>query len=71
MNKRIIPVAASVLGGITLGWLVKKRVSTDKQLEGQKAVMDRLKNFERKLYHDGLKRANEIKAIKKEVDKRL
>lgn len=71
MNKQIFPLTAGVLGGISLGWLVRVAQSKRKQMPAQPTITDRVKRFERKLYKDGLKRANEIQEIKRDVENRI
>ncbi|WP_067730357.1 hypothetical protein [Oceanobacillus damuensis] len=62
---------ASAVGGVTLGWLLKNYVSKQQKLEEHQSVLQRIKQFEKRLYEDGQKRAYDIENIKREVKSRI
>lgn len=70
MNKSMITVAASAVGGITVGWLIRTVQTKRYELPAQPSLLDRIKRFERQLYRDGMERANEIEGIKRRVENR-
>jgi hypothetical protein len=62
---------AGALGGITIGWIMKSYLSKQQQLEEYRSIIQRLKDFESKLYEDGKIRANVLEDIKQEVHRKV
>lgn len=62
---------AGALGGVTIGWVMKSYLSKQQQLEEHRSIIQRLKDFENKLFEDGKKRANVVKDIKEEVNHKV
>lgn len=66
-----VTLIAGAIGGISLGWMLKTYISRKQSLEEYESVWQRLKNFEQKVYEDGMKRAYQIEHIKNEVQQKL
>ncbi|WP_087975104.1 hypothetical protein [Oceanobacillus rekensis] len=62
---------AGALGGISVGWIMKSYLSKQQQLEEHRSIIQRVKDFESKLYEDGKKRANVMEDIKQEVHRKV
>lgn len=67
-GKRDLAMLASAVGGVSLGWLAVDYISKRQRREANESIIGRVKNFEKKLYADGEKRANEMQRIKQEVE---
>lgn len=71
MNKSVISIALGMTCGLAAGWLLRTAQSQQNELPSQPAIRERIRRFERQLYRDGLQRANNIRAIKQEVENKL
>jgi len=65
----LITIFASLLGGATLAWV--ENAASNQSKGNEQSLSERLKQAENKLYLDGMKRANEISEIKREVNMKV
>lgn len=70
-SKNSFTMIAGALGGVTLGWFFRSRSQKRKQLDGYESFLDKAKKLESRIYADGKKRADEIDAIKQEVNNKV
>jgi len=70
LKKGNASLIAGVVGGMALGWFFKNYLSTQQQLEEHRSLVQKVKDFEQKVYEDGKKRSDTIESIKQEVTSR-
>ncbi|GAB3069786.1 hypothetical protein [Virgibacillus ainsalahensis] len=70
-RKGNLPAAAVAIGAAGLGWFLKRSISKRQQREEHRPITEKIRRFERKLYEDGQKRANELGDIKQEIHKKV
>ncbi|MFC2949235.1 hypothetical protein [Virgibacillus sediminis] len=62
-----LSLAAIACAGAAIGWGFNRNLSRRKKLEEHRTLLEKVRHFDQKLYEDGWRRANQIQAIKQDV----